>query len=275
MLTPSDVRRLLAAHGLAPRRYHGQNFLVDPNWVDKIVRDARVAPTDTIIEVGAGLGSLTLGLADAAARVVAVEIDSGLVRALREVVGDRDTVEIVHADALACDLGGLAGGSARLVSNLPYSVATPVVLHALDDPCITDLFVMVQREVGERWCAAAGDQRYGGVSARLALQASCEIVAAVPRTVFYPPPNVDSVTVRIVRDPDAPGPAERERVSRVIDAGFATRRKTLRNALRRIAPVEAVEQALDTAGVERTARAEQLDVDDFRRLAGCLDAASR
>lgn len=274
-LTPTAVRRLLADHGLAPRRSEGQNFLVDPNWADKIVRDAGIRREDTVLEIGPGLGSLTLALAEVARAVVAVEIDAGLVRALREVLAGQDRVEVVHADALEVDLGVLVGGGpARLVANLPYHLATPMVMQAVEEPALADLFVMVQREVGERWSAAPGDGRYGGVTVRLALHATCEIVASVPRTVFYPVPRVDSVTVRIARRPDAPPPAERRRIAGVVDAAFAHRRKTLRNALRAVAPVGKVEAALDAVGIDHRARAEELDLEAFRRLTAALQAGS-
>lgn len=271
-LTPTDVRELLDRYGLAPRRSEGQNFLVDGNWARKIIREAGVGPDDTVLEIGPGLGSLTLGLSAVATKVVAVEIDAGLVRALREVVADRPNVEVVHADALAVDLGALLGGPARMVSNLPYSAATALVLRCVDTPQVTDLFVTVQREVGERWAASAGDDRYGGVSVRLALEATVEVVAEVPRTVFYPVPAVDSVTARIRRRPDAPAPEEQRRVAEVVGAAFATRRKTLRNALRSLAPVVVVEEALAAAGIDRRCRAEELTLADFRRLAAALEA---
>ena len=270
LLTPTDVRRLLAAHGLAPRRTSGQNFVVDPNTVRKIVRDAGVGPDDTVLEVGPGLGSLTLALADAARRVVAVEIDAGFIRALQETVGALDNVEVVHADALRAELGALAGENARLVANLPYNIATPLVAHALADPRVTDLFVMVQREVGERWAARPGRPLYAGISVRLALVAAVEVVATVPRTVFHPVPNVDSVTVRIVRRPlDLTGTSV-EDVSSVVDAAFAQRRKTLRNALGARMPQAQVDAALASAGIAPSMRAEQLDVTAFVALARAL-----
>lgn len=271
LLTPADVRRLLDAHGLAPRRAAGQNFVVDPNTVRKIVRDAAVAEDDVVLEIGPGLGSLTLALAATARRIVAVEIDAGLVRALREVTAGLENVEVVHADALRADLDALLGGTpARLVANLPYNIATPLVFHALGSANVRDLFVMVQREVGERWAARPGDPLYAGVSAKLALVARVRVVATVPRSVFLPVPNVDSVTVRILRREDAYSPQERAAISAVIDAAFAQRRKTLRNALRRLAGADQLSAALAAAGVEPGARAEELAVEDFARLAAAI-----
>ncbi|MGH3442865.1 MAG: 16S rRNA (adenine(1518)-N(6)/adenine(1519)-N(6))-dimethyltransferase RsmA, partial [Nitriliruptorales bacterium] len=236
LLTPADVRRLLVSHGIAPRKAAGQNFVVDANTVRKIVRDAGVEPHDVVLEVGPGLGSLTLALAEAAARVAAVEVDAGLVAALAEVLEGVTNVEVVHADALRTDLGDVVGGGpARFIANLPYNVATPLVLDVLANEAFTDLFVMVQREVGQRWAADVGDELYGAVSVKIALAARAEIAAQVPRTVFHPVPKVDSVTVRIRRRPDAPSRDERARIARVVDAAFGQRRKTLRNSLRAVA----------------------------------------
>lgn len=276
LLTPATIRRLLDAHGIAPRKAAGQNFVIDQNTVRKIVRDAGVAAGDVVLEVGPGLGSLTLALADAADRVVAVEIDSGLVAALAEVLDGVRNVEIVHADAMRTDLGALVGGGpARFVANLPYNIATPLVLEVLEEEAFTDLFVMVQREVGQRWAAGVGDPSYGAVSVKLALAARAEVVAQVPRTVFYPVPNVDSVTVRIVRHPDARPRDERARVSRVVDRAFGQRRKTLRNSLRSAADAGTLAAAFDAAGIDPGRRAEELDVDDFVRLADALTVAER
>jgi 16S rRNA (adenine1518-N6/adenine1519-N6)-dimethyltransferase len=271
LLTPTEVQRLLRDHGLAPRRAAGQNFVVDPNTVRRIVAAADLDPSETVLEVGPGLGSLTLGLAEAVARVVAVEIDAGMVDALDEVLGDASNVEVVHADALRSDLGALVdGGPARLVANLPYNTATPIVMHALADPAIADLFVMVQREVGERWVARPGDPLHAGVSVKLALQADAEVALAIPRAVFHPVPNVDSVMVRIRRRADAPTGQRRQRLLDLVDAAFAQRRKTLRNNLRALAAGDDLAAAADTAGIDLGARAETLDAAAITRLGDAL-----
>jgi 16S rRNA (adenine1518-N6/adenine1519-N6)-dimethyltransferase len=270
-LTPTDVRRLLSEHGLAPRKAAGQNFLVDPNTVRRIVAAAGIGADDVVLEIGPGLGSLTLGLVEVARRVVAVEIDAGLVDALAEVLADHDDVEVIHADAMRADLGALVGGGpARLVANLPYNVATHLVVHALEDPAISDLFVMVQREVGERWCAAPGHPLYAGVSCKLGLVADPEVALTIPRTVFLPAPNVDSVMVRLVRREDAPDPATRERLFGLIDAAFAQRRKTLRNTLRRVVDHEVLTVAAAEADIDLGARAETLGPADLVRLDAAL-----
>jgi len=275
LLTPSDVRRLLAAHGLAPRKLAGQNFVVDPNTVRRIVTAAAVQSDDVVLEIGPGLGSLTLALADSARRVVAVEIDAGLVSALREVLAKADAgnVEVVHADALRSDLGALVGGHpARLIANLPYNIATPVIIHALEDRAITDSFVMVQREVGERWSAQVGDRRYSGVSLKLALLADVEVVLTIPRTVFHPVPNVDSVMVRLQRRADAPGNGDRRRLFDLVEAAFAQRRKTLRNTLRPLATPDVLAAAAHEASIDLATRTETLTVTDLRQLDAALAA---
>jgi 16S rRNA (adenine1518-N6/adenine1519-N6)-dimethyltransferase len=273
LLTPTEVQRLLRDHGLAPRKAAGQNFVVDPNTVRRIVAAADLDPGDTVLEVGPGLGSLTLGLAEVAARVVAVEIDAGMVGALAEVLGGAPNVEVVHADALRSDLGTLVdGGPARLVANLPYNTATPIVMHALADHAIADQFVMVQREVGERWVARPGDPLHAGVSVKLALQADAQVALAIPRAVFHPVPNVDSVMVRIRRRPDAPTGERRQRLLDLVDAAFAQRRKTLRNNLRGLAAGDDLAAAADAAGIDLGARAETLDAAAITRLGDALAA---
>jgi 16S rRNA (adenine1518-N6/adenine1519-N6)-dimethyltransferase len=250
--------------------------VVDPNTVRRIVGAADLDPADTVLEIGPGLGSLTLGLSDAVRRVVAVEIDAGFVDALDEVLTDRSNVEVVHADAMRVSLGSLVdGGPARLVANLPYNLATPLLFHALQDPAITDAFVMVQREVGERWAAGVGDRAYAGVSMKLALLADVRIVMAIPRAVFLPVPNVDSVMVRVRRRADAPRGDEASGLAALADAAFSQRRKTLRNTLRSIAEPEVLRNAAEDAGIDLSARAETLSPADLRRLHTAIGAWPR
>jgi 16S rRNA (adenine1518-N6/adenine1519-N6)-dimethyltransferase len=273
LLTPRDVARLLAERQLAPRKSDGQNFVVDPNTVRRIVAAAELDPDDTVLEIGPGLGSLTLGLADAVRRVVAVEIDAGFVDALTEVLDDRSNVEVVHADAMRVPLGVLVdGGPARLVANLPYNLATPLLFHALADPAIADAFVMVQREVGERWAATVGDRAYAGVSMKLALLAEVRIALSIPRTVFHPVPNVDSVMVRVRRRDDAPTGEEATALAALADAAFSQRRKTLRNTLRTVVGPDVLGRAAEAAGVDLSARAETLTPTDLRRLHAAIGA---
>lgn len=226
----------------------------------RIVRAAALDPTDRVLEIGPGLGSLTLPLAAAVAEVVAVELDAGLVAVLRTVVAGHPNVVVVHADALRCDLDVLlADAPARLVANLPYNVATPLVFHALASRQVRDAFVMVQREVGERWAAAAGTARYGGVSVKLQAQADVEVALTIPRQVFHPVPNVDSVMVRLTRRPDAPDRDDYLRTAALVDAAFARRRRTLRNTLGAVVGTEVLEAAAAEVGVAPTDRAEAVD----------------
>jgi 16S rRNA (adenine1518-N6/adenine1519-N6)-dimethyltransferase len=270
-LTPRQVRRLLDEHGLAPRRSAGQNFVTDPNTVRRIVAAAGLSDDDVVLEIGPGLGSLTLPLAEAAAHVIAVEIDAGLVAALQDVLAGHDNVEVVHADALRLDLDGLlADRTARLVANLPYNTATPLVFRTLACSSVVDAFVMVQREVGQRWAARPGDPLHSGVSLKLRLLVDVEVALTIPRAVFHPVPNVDSVMVRLTRRPDAPDPATYARLAALVDTAFAKRRKTLRNTLAGIAPAARLQAAAAAARVDLGARAETLSTADVRRLDAAL-----
>jgi 16S rRNA (adenine1518-N6/adenine1519-N6)-dimethyltransferase len=272
LLTRPDVRRLLDAHGLAPRKQLGQTFVIDPNTVRKVVRDAGVAAGELVCEVGPGLGSLTLALREVGAEVVAVEVDAGFVRALDEVVGDDQGVRVVHGDALDVDFTALLGGDpAVLVSNLPYHVATPVVLRALASGAFTRLFVMVQREVGQRWVADVSDPLYGAVSLKIRAQADARIVATVSRTAFYPVPNVESATVLMQPRPWT-SPVDLQQLFALIQGGFTHRRKQLRNALAAPGcPPAMVGAALVSAGLDPTARAEELNLDAWSAFVQALN----
>jgi 16S rRNA (adenine1518-N6/adenine1519-N6)-dimethyltransferase len=275
LLTPSRAADILRRHRLRAGRRYGQHFLVDPNTVRRIVRLARIGPDETVLEIGPGLGSLTVALAESARRVVAVEIDEDVVTALDEVVGDLPNVEIVVADALRADLSDVLGGPARLIASLPYNVATPILMRMLDDVGeIAGGLVMVQRELGERWTAGPRTRAYGAVSVHVDFHAEARIVGDVPATVFMPPPDVSSVLVEFtrrasplvdVRDSDG--------FFRFVRSAFGHRRKTLRNSLAaggfRAADVE---DALSAFGLDPRARPEALTLDDYARLYEVLGA---
>jgi 16S rRNA (adenine1518-N6/adenine1519-N6)-dimethyltransferase len=270
LLTPGRVRALLDRHGLRPSKALGQHYLADPNTARKVARLGGAGPSDTVLEVGPGLGSLTLALRETGARVVAVEADRRLLPALAEALGDDPGVRVEVADALRADLAALAPEATRMVANLPYNIAATLVLKVLAEaPAIADQVVMVQREVGERLAAAPGSAAYGAPSAKLAAQASARILAPVSRHVFVPEPHVDSVLLGVTRrqHPAAAG-LDPAALGRVIDVAFGQRRKTLRNALRGLgldaAGVEALGRA---AGVDLGQRAERLDVAAFAALA--------
>ena len=222
-----------------------------------------------MVEVGAGLGSLTLALAESKADVVAMEIDRGLVSALHEVVGDRPNVRVEVADAVLVEWADLLEGPGpwAMVANLPYNVAVPVVMRVLDEePRIQRLLVMVQREVGERLAARPGHEHYAGVSVRVAYYCEAKVVRRVPPTVFWPMPNVESVLVSMVRRPP-PVDVDEYAFWRVLRESFAQRRKTMRNAVIRIgAPAGDAERVLEEAGIAPSARAEELGLEDFARL---------
>jgi 16S rRNA (adenine1518-N6/adenine1519-N6)-dimethyltransferase len=264
------VRELLTSRGLAPRRDLGQNFVVDPNTVRRIAHLAGVGPGDRVVEVGAGLGSLTLALAETGAAVTAVEIDNGIVAALRDVVADVPSITVVEADAMTLGWPALLGdrGGWVLVANLPYNIATPLVADLLDNvPVIGRMLVMVQREVAERLVAGPGSPTYGAVSVKVAYWATARIVGHVPAAVFMPRPNVSSALVEIVRrEPPAVAPADLFALTR---AAFGQRRKMLRRSLAGV--VDAA--GFDAAGVASTARPEDLGLDDWVRLAGVVQAA--
>jgi 16S rRNA (adenine1518-N6/adenine1519-N6)-dimethyltransferase len=266
-LTRREVLDLLARHDVRPSRALGQHFVVDQNTVRKVAALAEVGPGDRVVEIGAGLGSLTLALAETGAAVKALEIDRHLIPVLRSVV-EPSGVEVVEGDAMRADWGALLGDQAWvLVANLPYNVATPLVCDLLDGvPAIERMVVMVQREVAERLVARPGSRAYGAVSVKVDYWAEAAIVARVPATVFAPPPKVESAVVRIVRRsvPAVTG-ADRAGLFRLVHAGFATRRKMLRRALAGLVSAEAFE----AAGIRPEARAEELDVQAWGRLAVC------
>jgi 16S rRNA (adenine1518-N6/adenine1519-N6)-dimethyltransferase len=272
MLTRREVQEMVTARQLRPSRALGQNFVVDENTVHRIARLAELEPGQRVVEIGAGLGALTLALADAGARVTAVEVDHHLISVLREQVRGRD-VRVVHADALTLDWSGLldgaddAGESWMVVANLPYNVAVPVIVRVLDEaPAVASLLVMVQREVGERLAAPPGSKAYGAVSVKVAYHATARVVGRVPPAVFLPRPRVESVLVRIVRRPSVavdPGLVTAERLFTVVRAGFAHRRKMLRGALHDVIDPA----AFAAAAVDPEARAEQLSVEQWGRLA--------
>jgi 16S rRNA (adenine1518-N6/adenine1519-N6)-dimethyltransferase len=271
-LSRREVVDLLSRHDLSPRRAMGQHFVVDPNTVRRIASLAAVGPGHRVVEVGAGLGSLTLALLETGAEVTAIELDRRLLPVLREVVEQRGA-RVVEADALRLDWAALLGAGPSnwaLVANLPYNVAAPLVAGLLDGvPAIARMLVMVQREVGERLTAGVGDPAYGALSVKVSYWADAAIVGRVPATVFLPQPAVESVLVSLSRRPrpaaevDQVGAPE---LFSLVRAGFAQRRKMLRRSL--AGRVEAGDFAC--AGVAPEARAEELDVAAWARLAGCI-----
>jgi 16S rRNA (adenine1518-N6/adenine1519-N6)-dimethyltransferase len=257
------VRDLLTASGLAPRRELGQNFVADPNTVRRIAALADVGAGDRVVEIGAGLGSLTLALAETGADVTALEVDPGLVAVLRDVVSGAENVTVVEADAMHLDWGAVVGdGPAVLVANLPYNVATPIVCDVLDTvPAVTRMLVMVQREVGERLVARPRTSAYGAVSVKVAFWASARVVGLVPASVFVPRPNVESALVEIVRHD--PPPVDPPVLFALVRTAFGQRRKMLRGTVGSLVTA----QQFAAAGIDPTARPEELAVEEWCRLA--------
>ena len=281
LLTSNDIRELCAQLNIRPTKTLGQNFVNDPGTVRKIVRNAGVQAGEQVLEIGPGLGSLTLALLEAGAQVSAVEIDPPLAQALPTTARARfpeAKLQVFTADALTITGPESIDGATptRLVANLPYNVAVPIVLTVLEKlPSIQTVLVMVQAEVADRLAATPGNKIYGVPSAKVAWYASARRTLTIGRNVFYPVPNVDSALVKIERRPHPDTAATREQVFAVIDAAFAQRRKTLRQALAGLAgSAGAAQEALERAGVSPTARGETLDIDQFAAVAQQLNAAS-
>lgn len=281
LLTSNDIRELCAQLNIRPTKTLGQNFVNDPGTVRKIVRNAGVQAGEQVLEIGPGLGSLTLALLEAGAQVSAVEIDPPLAQALPTTAQARfpeAKLQVFTADALTITGPESIDGATptRLVANLPYNVAVPIVLTVLEKlPSIQTVLVMVQAEVADRLAATPGNKIYGVPSAKVAWYASARRTLTIGRNVFYPVPNVDSALVKIERRPHPDTAATREQVFAVIDAAFAQRRKTLRQALAGLAgSAGTAQEALERAGVSPTARGETLDIDQFAAVAQQLNAAS-
>ncbi|MCE1177927.1 MAG: 16S rRNA (adenine(1518)-N(6)/adenine(1519)-N(6))-dimethyltransferase RsmA [Micrococcales bacterium] len=273
LLGASQIRDLADRLGVRPTKQWGQNFVVDANTVRRIVRVAGVTQTDSVVEVGPGLGSLTLALLPVAGHVTAVEVDPVLAAALPDTVAalapaHRERLTLVHADALAVrELPGPP--PTALVANLPYNVSVPVVLSFLEAfPTLERVLVMVQLEVAERLAAAPGSKTYGVPSVKAAWYAAVRLAGTVPRSVFWPVPNVDSGLVSLVRRDPPVTTATREEVFSCIDAAFAQRRKTLRAALAGWAGSAArAEECLRAAGIDPRTRGEAIGVTEFAAIA--------
>lgn len=276
LLGATEVRRIADAIGLRPTKQRGQNFVVDANTVRRIVRTSGVGPDDVVVEVGPGLGSLTLELLGVASQVVAVEIDPVLAGRLPITVAEHapdhaDRLHLVQADAMRVEeLPGRA--PTALVANLPYNVSVPVLLHLLERlDSIESVLVMVQAEVAHRLAAGPGSRTYGVPSVKASWYCDVALAGTIGRQVFWPVPNVDSALVSLRRRPTPGDETLRRATFRVVDAAFAQRRKTLRAALSGlVGSGAAAEQALRSAGVDPQARGEQLDVADFARIATVL-----
>lgn len=275
LLGGGDVRALATELGIRPTKRLGQNFVTDPNTVRRIVRAARLSEDDVVLEVGPGLGSLTLALLPHARSVIAVEIDPVLADRLPATVASRlpqfaDRLEVVTADAMR--IPALSQEPTALVANLPYNIAVPVVLHLLQAvPSIATVLVMVQKEVADRLAAAPGSRVYGIPSVKARWYCDVEAAGSIGTSVFWPVPHVESGLVRMTRREPPVSAVGREATFAVVDGAFSQRRKTLRSALATLAgSPSAAERALVAAGVDPSLRGEQLDVNAFARIADAL-----
>lgn len=279
LLDPRSLRALATEIGLRPTKQRGQNFVHDANTVRRIVAAAEVGAEDVVLEIGPGLGSLTLGLLEVARHVIAIELETSLAQRLPRTVAERQPehagqLTVLAADALAVDTLPEPQPT-TMVANLPYNVSVPVLLHVLARfPTVRSGLVMVQSEVADRLVAPPGSRTYGVPSAKLAWYCAARRVGSVPPTVFWPVPNVDSGLVQLVRrDPPATS-ASREQVFAVVDAAFSQRRKMLRGALSGLLGSSGAAMAvLEAAGVDPQARGEVLGIADFARIAQARTAA--
>lgn len=268
-LTKTKILEILDRHQLGPSRALGQNFLCDGLMIDKIVRLARVKPDDRVIEIGPGLGSLTLGLLDAGASVEAIEIDKYLIPALKETVGGHQSdgrIQVHNCDIRDFDWSPVqsSGVPWSVVANLPYNIATPLILDLLAErPELTRFLVMVQREAGERLVATPGSKIYGIPSVLAGFWATGRIVGSVKAELFYPRPKVESVLVELQRNADRPSSDLYPDLQKVVKAGFGQRRKMIRRSLAGILTSE----QLEAAGVVPTMRAEEIELDQWIQLA--------
>ncbi|HYI45408.1 MAG TPA: 16S rRNA (adenine(1518)-N(6)/adenine(1519)-N(6))-dimethyltransferase RsmA [Actinomycetota bacterium] len=269
LLGARRVREILERNGVRPQKSLGQNFVIDPNTIRKVIAAAGVGPQTDVLEIGAGAGSLTVGLAAECRSVIAVEFDRRLIPVLEEVTKGYPNVNLVEADVLELDLSDIAADN--LVANLPYNIATPVVMRVLESaPQISALTVMTQREVGERMVAKPGSKIYGAPTVLAAYFCSARIAGRVSRRAFWPIPGVDSVIVRFSRKPRQPE-VPYQLVQKVVRNAFSQRRKTLRNTLAGTFGAQTpTETVLAEAGIEASARAEEIGLDGFVSLARAL-----
>jgi 16S rRNA (adenine1518-N6/adenine1519-N6)-dimethyltransferase len=275
LLGAREIRELAESLGIRPTKKLGQNFVIDPNTVQRIVRAADVVPTDRVLEVGPGLGSLTLALLQEVSSVIAIEIDPVLAEQLPRTIAlhmpeRTDSLTLIVSDAMKVDV--VPGEPTALVANLPYNVSVPVLLHLLEVvPTIRTALVMVQKEVAERLAADPGSRTYGIPSLKARWYGEVRMAGNIGRNVFWPEPNVDSALVRVDRREQPTCESSREWVFKVIDTAFAQRRKSLRGALAQLAgSPDAAEQALRAAGIDPGRRGEALTLPEFIALADSL-----
>ncbi|SHF12501.1 dimethyladenosine transferase [Desulforamulus putei DSM 12395] len=282
LTSPSAVREIIRAHGFKVRKALGQNFLMDANIIEKIIQSAHLTDRDLVFEIGPGLGALTRRLARSAGTVIAIELDVNLLPILQETLADFPNARVVHGDALKVDFDRLAreqtggafgqqGKRYKLVANLPYYITTPILMHLLTGGFnLERLVVMIQKEVADRLQASPGGKDYGSLSVAVQYYTVPEMVARVPKTVFYPAPDVDSAVIRLTRREVPPVKVTSEELFfKVVRAAFGQRRKTLLNSLTGsgLADRETWLEVLAEAGIEPARRGETLSLQEFAHLA--------
>ena len=275
----SATMDLVKKHGFKFTKSLGQNFLIDDNIVDKIVAGAGIGPGDKIIEVGPGIGTLTREMASRAQNLMAVEIDKNLIPILEDTLGDYDNVKIVNEDIIKADIRGLidenlGGGPVKLVANLPYYITTPIIMRFLEENInVTDIVVMVQKEVAERMNAQPRGKDFGALSVAVQYYCDTEIVAKVPRHLFVPQPNVDSIVIALRVRPERKYKVDDEDLYfKVVKAAFGQRRKTLLNSISSMGNLakDQVKEALEEAGIDPKRRGETLSLDEFAILSNVI-----
>ncbi|WP_314962298.1 16S rRNA (adenine(1518)-N(6)/adenine(1519)-N(6))-dimethyltransferase RsmA [Peptostreptococcus stomatis] len=275
----SATMDLVKKHGFKFTKSLGQNFLIDDNIVDKIVAGAGIGPGDKIIEVGPGIGTLTREMASRAQNLMAVEIDKNLIPILEDTLEDYDNVKIVNEDIIKADIRGLidenlGGGPVKLVANLPYYITTPIIMRFLEENInVTDIVVMVQKEVAERMNAQPGGKDFGALSVAVQYYCDTEIVAKVPRHLFVPQPNVDSIVIALrVRTERKYKVDDEDLYFKVVKAAFGQRRKTLLNSISSMGNLskDQVKEALEEAGIDPKRRGETLSLDEFAILSNVI-----
>ena len=275
----SATMDLVKRHGFKFTKSLGQNFLIDDNIVDKIVAGAGIGPSDKIIEVGPGIGTLTREMASKAQSLMAVEIDKNLIPILTDTLGDYENVKIVNEDIIKADIRGLidenlSGGPVKLVANLPYYITTPIIMRFLEEDInVTDIVVMVQKEVAERMNAQPGGKDFGALSVAVQFYCDTEIVAKVPRHLFVPQPNVDSIVIALRVRPERKYRVDSEDLFfKVVKAAFGQRRKTLLNSIASMGNLskDMVKEALEEAGIDPKRRGETLSLDEFANLSNVI-----
>ena len=275
----SATMDLVKRHGFKFTKSLGQNFLIDDNIVDKIVAGAGIGPSDKIIEVGPGIGTLTREMASRAGALMAVEIDKNLIPILTDTLGDYENVKIVNEDIIKADIRGLidenlSGGPVKLVANLPYYITTPIIMRFLEEDInVTDIVVMVQKEVAERMNAQPGGKDFGALSVAVQFYCDTEIVAKVPRHLFVPQPNVDSIVIALRVRPERKYRVDSEDLFfKVVEAAFGQRRKTLLNSIASMGNLskDMVKEALEEAGIDPKRRGETLSLDEFANLSNVI-----